>query len=123
MVEVRDINRHGIDIDERTGANQTDEKDRLKKDADDESEILNRTTFSRLNEMLLKQVATALNAGAREEFIVARIGGEEFAAVLPEHDLEQATAYAPRLGTSIAILERSEQACAHNRTVSIDLPL
>ncbi|HEV2594683.1 MAG TPA: DNA-directed RNA polymerase subunit beta [Sphingomicrobium sp.] len=59
IVEVRVFNRHGIDIDDRTRAIQTEEKERLKKDADDERAILNRATFSRLKEMLLGQVATA----------------------------------------------------------------
>jgi DNA-directed RNA polymerase subunit beta len=59
IVEVRVFNRHGIDIDDRTRAIQTEEKERLKKDADDEKGILNRATFTRLSEMLLKQVATA----------------------------------------------------------------
>ena len=59
VVEVRVFNRHGIDIDDRTRAIQTEEKERLKKDADDERAILNRATFSRLKEMLLGQVATA----------------------------------------------------------------
>src|SRR4051794_32702982 len=59
VVEVRVFNRHGIDIDDRTRSIQTEEKERLKKDADDERAILNRATFSRLKEMLLKQVATA----------------------------------------------------------------
>jgi DNA-directed RNA polymerase subunit beta len=59
VVEVRVFNRHGIDIDDRTRAIQTEEKERLKKDADDERGILNRATFARLKEMLLKQVATA----------------------------------------------------------------
>ncbi len=59
IVEVRVFNRHGIDIDDRTRAIQTEEKERLKKDADDEKGILNRATFARLQEMLLKQTATA----------------------------------------------------------------
>src|SRR4051794_35566566 len=59
VAEDRVSNRHGIDIDDRTRAIQTEEKERLKKDADDEKAILNRATFSRLKEMLLKQVATA----------------------------------------------------------------
>ena len=46
VVEVRVFNRHGIDIDDRTRAIQTEEKDRLKKDADDERAILNRATFA-----------------------------------------------------------------------------
>src|SRR5439155_15771704 len=59
VVEVRVFNRHGIDIDDRTRAIQTEEKERLKKDADDERAILHRATFSRLKEMLLGQIATA----------------------------------------------------------------
>ncbi|QDP18997.1 DNA-directed RNA polymerase subunit beta [Sphingomonas xanthus] len=59
VVEVRVFNRHGIDIDDRTRAIQTEEKERLKKDADDEKAILNRATFARLSEMLIGQVATA----------------------------------------------------------------
>ena len=60
------FNRHGIDIDDRTRAIQTEEKERLKKDADDERAILNRATFSRLKEMLLKQVATAAPKGIKK---------------------------------------------------------
>ena len=66
IVEVRVFNRHGIDIDDRTRAIQTEEKERLKKDADDERAILNRATFSRLKEMLLKQVATAAPKGIKK---------------------------------------------------------
>src|SRR5439155_928885 len=66
VVEVRVFNRHGIDIDDRTRAIQTEEKERLKKDADDERGILNRATFSRLKEMLLKQVATAVPKGLKK---------------------------------------------------------
>ena len=66
MVEVRVFNRHGIDIDDRTRAIQTEEKERLKKDADDERAILNRATFSRLKEMLQGQVATAAPKGIKK---------------------------------------------------------
>jgi DNA-directed RNA polymerase subunit beta len=66
VVEVRVFNRHGIDIDDRTRAIQTEEKERLKKDADDERGILNRATFARLKEMLLKQVATAVPKGIKK---------------------------------------------------------
>src|SRR5881409_2752537 len=66
VVEVRVFNRHGIDIDDRTRAIQTEEKERLKKDADDERGILNRATFSRLREMLLGQVATAVPKGIKK---------------------------------------------------------
>ncbi len=66
IVEVRVFNRHGIDIDDRTRAIQTEEKERLKKDADDERGILNRATFARLREMLLKQTATAAPKGIKK---------------------------------------------------------
>jgi DNA-directed RNA polymerase subunit beta len=66
VVEVRVFNRHGIDIDDRTRAIQTEEKERLKKDADDEKAILNRATFARLKEMLLGQVATAVPKGVKK---------------------------------------------------------
>src|SRR3546814_6044596 len=62
----RVVNRHGIDIDERTRAIQTEEKDRLRKDADDERTILKRATYSRLREMLLGQTATAAPKGVKK---------------------------------------------------------
>jgi len=66
VVEVRVFNRHGIDIDDRTRAIQAEEKERLKKDADDERAILNRATFARLREMLVGQVATAAPKGIKK---------------------------------------------------------
>jgi DNA-directed RNA polymerase subunit beta len=66
IVEVRVFNRHGIDIDDRTRAIQTEEKERLKKDADDERAILNRATFSRLKTMLTGQTATAAPKGIKK---------------------------------------------------------
>jgi DNA-directed RNA polymerase subunit beta len=66
VVEVRVFNRHGIDIDDRTRAIQSEEKERLKKDADDERGILNRATFSRLREMLVGQTATAAPKGVKK---------------------------------------------------------
>ncbi|HEY0179797.1 MAG TPA: GGDEF domain-containing protein [Dokdonella sp.] len=70
-------------------------------------------------DVVLKEVAAALGASAHEEFILARIGGEEFAIVLPEHDAAQASAYARQLCEAIAALEISEQAGARRVTVSI----
>jgi DNA-directed RNA polymerase subunit beta len=66
VVEVRVFNRHGIDIDDRTRAIQTEEKDRLRKDAEDERTILKRASFSRLREMLIGQVATAAPKGVKK---------------------------------------------------------
>jgi DNA-directed RNA polymerase subunit beta len=66
VVEVRVFNRHGIDIDDRTRAIQTEEKDRLRKDAEDERTILKRATYSRLREMLVGQTATGAPKGVKK---------------------------------------------------------
>ena len=66
VVEVRVFNRHGIDIDDRTRAIQTEEKESLAKDRDDERTILNRATYSRLKEMLIGQIATAAPKGLKK---------------------------------------------------------
>jgi diguanylate cyclase (GGDEF)-like protein len=68
---------------------------------------------------VLKQVAAILGADARTEFIVARIGGEEFAAVLPEQELAGAAAFAERLRARIAAADLGEQAGTRRVTVSI----
>jgi DNA-directed RNA polymerase subunit beta len=66
VVEVRVFNRHGIDIDDRSRAIQTEEKDRLRKDAQDERSILTRSSYARLREMLIGQVATAAPKGVKK---------------------------------------------------------
>ena len=66
VVEVRVFNRHGIDKDERAMAIEREEIERLKKDSDDERNILNRATWSRLKEMLLGQTATATPKGLKK---------------------------------------------------------
>ena len=70
VVEVRVFNRHGIDIDDRTRAIQTEEKDRLRKDAEDERAILKRATYARLREMLLGQTATAAPKGVKKGAVI-----------------------------------------------------
>ncbi len=80
IVEVRVFNRHGIDIDDRTRAIQTEEKERLKKDADDERAILNRATFARLKEMLIGQTATAAPKGIKKG---AKLDDETLESVQP----------------------------------------
>ncbi|HYF56423.1 MAG TPA: DNA-directed RNA polymerase subunit beta, partial [Salinarimonas sp.] len=77
VVEVRVFNRHGIDIDDRTRAIQAEEKDRLRKDADDERSILKRATYSRLREMLTGQTATAAPKGVKKGATIDEAGLEE----------------------------------------------
>ena len=56
-------------------------------------------------DLVLKKVALALRAHSREEFIIARIGGEEFAIVLPEKELSDAMRFADSLRRAMAELE------------------
>src|SRR5947199_6974196 len=77
VVEVRVFNRHGIDIDDRTRAIQAEEKDRLRKDAEDERAILKRSTFARLREMLVGQAATAAPKGFKKGATIDEAGLEE----------------------------------------------
>ena len=66
IVEVRVFNRHGIEIDDRTRAIQNEEIERLKKDSEDERNILNRATYNRLSEMLVGQTASAAPKGLKK---------------------------------------------------------
>jgi DNA-directed RNA polymerase subunit beta len=66
IVEVRVFNRHGIEIDDRTRAIQNEEIERLKKDSEDERNILNRATYNRLREMLLGHTASAAPKGVKK---------------------------------------------------------
>jgi diguanylate cyclase (GGDEF)-like protein len=52
----------------------------------------------------LKQVAGCLNNGHRATDVVARVGGEEFAIILPETDVDGALNYAEKLRTSVAAI-------------------
>jgi DNA-directed RNA polymerase subunit beta len=95
VVEVRVFNRHGIDIDDRTRAIQAEEKERLGKDRDDERTILNRATYSRLNEMLLGQTATAAPKGVKkgsliDEALLAEVEPHDWWKFAIEDDAAQA---------------------------------
>ena len=54
---------------------------------------------------LLLQVADVLRALVRSTDVVCRVGGEEFAIILPTADLRRATALAERVGAELATLE------------------
>jgi diguanylate cyclase (GGDEF)-like protein len=70
-------------------------------------------------DLVLKKFALALRGHSREEFIVARIGGEEFAIVLPENDLVQAVAFAEDLRIALSSLEFTLDGTHKQVTVSI----
>ena len=58
-----------------------------------------------VGDQLLVQVADVLRAAVRSSDVVCRIGGEEFAIVLPTTDLPRAFALAERVGAELAKLE------------------
>lgn len=70
-------------------------------------------------DVVLRQVSAALDACMRDDAILARIGGEEFAAILPEHGIDAATEFAQRLCAAVAALALDPQAGARRVTVSI----
>ncbi|APE27763.1 DNA-directed RNA polymerase subunit beta [Aurantiacibacter gangjinensis] len=70
VVEVRVFNRHGIEIDDRTRAIQNEEIERLKKDSEDERNILNRATYNRLRDMLSGQTASAAPKGVKKGTVI-----------------------------------------------------
>ena len=66
VVEVRVFNRHGIDKDERAIAIEREEIERLTKDKEDERAILDRSTYTRLKDMLIGQVAASTPKGVKK---------------------------------------------------------
>lgn len=68
----------------------------------------------------LQRIATLLKETIRDTDLAARFGGEEFAVVMPDTDLEAAHAVAERLHTAVVRLaERHELVDDHIVTVSI----
>ncbi|WP_038033523.1 DNA-directed RNA polymerase subunit beta [Thermopetrobacter sp. TC1] len=59
VVEVRVFNRHGVEKDERALAIEREEIERLARDRDDELNILNRNTYTRLKEFLIGKEAVS----------------------------------------------------------------
>ncbi|MHA6299655.1 GGDEF domain-containing protein [Devosia sp. CAU 1758] len=56
-------------------------------------------------DMVLKAVAAAAQAGLRQSDILGRLGGEEFAAILPDADGPAAVAVAEKLRHALRVLE------------------
>lgn len=70
-------------------------------------------------DVVLRKVAAVLREHARDEFIIARIGGEEFAIVLPELNVEQAVHFADGLREAIANIDLELPSGPQHVTVSI----
>lgn len=58
-------------------------------------------------DLALQGIANALREGLREQDLLGRLGGEEFAALLPDADLALASQVAERLRRAVASLELS----------------
>ena len=68
---------------------------------------------------VLKQVAVSLHAGLRSIDVIGRLGGEEFAILLPSIDLEGAEMVAERLRRTVATLSPVSDGIAIPVTISI----
>jgi diguanylate cyclase (GGDEF)-like protein len=58
-----------------------------------------------VGDQLLHQVADVLRSAVRTTDVVSRVGGEEFAVIMPSGDVSSATALARRVGEQLAKLE------------------
>jgi len=58
-----------------------------------------------IGDHLLQQVADVLRATVRATDVVCRVGGEEFAVILPAGDIHSSSALANRIGTALGMLE------------------
>ena len=69
----------------------------------------------------LRETADVLRRNARSVDILGRYGGEEFAIILPETDLNRAAAYAERIRSAVAshVFVSKETGQGHQVTVSI----
>jgi diguanylate cyclase (GGDEF)-like protein len=72
-----------------------------------------------MGDRLLKAVARTLAAGVRADDMVARVGGEEFAVLLPDADVPTAATVAERVRAAVAALQVDGDDGALSCTVSI----
>ncbi len=85
----------------------------------DELSRINREWGKAAGDDVLKQVAKALRAGLREEDVLSRFGGEEFAALLPETGVEEAEKLLNAVRSAIANVEFFIQGQSRRASVSI----
>lgn len=85
----------------------------------DELSRINREWGKSAGDDVLKQVARALKAGLREEDQLCRFGGEEFAALLPETDMEEGERLLNAVRSAIANIEFFIQGESRSASVSI----
>lgn len=85
----------------------------------DELSRINREWGKAAGDDVLKQVAKALKAGLREEDLLCRFGGEEFAAMLPETTAAEAEKLLNSVRSAIANVEFFIKGQSHSASVSI----
>ncbi|QJB56241.1 PAS domain S-box protein [Pseudodesulfovibrio sp. zrk46] len=80
---------------------------------------INDTYGHHTGDVVLKALSDAADQALRETDIFGRLGGEEFAAILPETELDGATNVAERLRESLAALKIQDEDVEVSFTVSI----
>lgn len=85
----------------------------------DELSRINREWGKLAGDDVLKQVAKALRAGLREEDLLCRYGGEEFAALLPETGLEEAEKMLNAVRSAVSNVEFFVHGQSRSASVSI----
>lgn len=87
----------------------------------DRYKTLNDTYGHLLGDAVLKEIAYRLSETARHMDIVARIGGDEFAVLLPGCSLDEASHAAERLRSAIADVPLCQDGREHRLTISSGL--
>lgn len=82
---------------------------------------INDTFGHQAGDAVLRSVAQVLDHGTRQSDFVARIGGEEFAIILPETELEEAVRFAEKIRTTLENSTIRTGDVAHHVTVSIGI--
>lgn len=85
----------------------------------DSFKALNDTWGHWLGDRALHALGTVLLTGTGTNDVTARMGGEEFAVLLPGHDLESAAIVGERLRRNVADLNLHDAGCTASLTVSV----
>jgi diguanylate cyclase (GGDEF)-like protein len=76
-----------------------------------------------VGDIVLKQLVGIVSNGTRDEDLVGRLGGEEFALILPETDLERAKILANRLREAVKRQSFSGDSGAFGISISVGISM